>query len=191
MTVFWAFLYRLQDNYLWLLGLLFMVEPALDYYFESYRDWADRYLSRKLRTRLSIGLSLVAVFFACFMAFRDQYNATIEANNEKQIAIGERDEARRQAGERTTQPSAALILKKYVCTTSITAKNADHYAKLFEFGVKGLATSGFATVIVIDQPISSEMTWEAGPLRTDMPATLKSGLKILMTCSTASMDAAS
>lgn len=100
MNVYGQFLYRLQDHYLWLLGLLFMIEPALDYWIESYRTWADTYVSRRLRTRAAITISIVAAFIACFLAFRDQFEATVVANAEKQTVIGERDEARRQRDQK-------------------------------------------------------------------------------------------
>jgi hypothetical protein len=58
---------------------------------------------------------------------------------------------------------------KYVCSTSITAKNADHFATLFEFGVREFSTNGFAGAVAIDQPISSATSWQGEPLRTDIP----------------------
>lgn len=70
-------------------------------------------------------------------------------------------------------PSPAISsqnpLGKYVCTTSIAAKTAGHYAILFEFGVRSGSTNGFGTAILIDQKIISHEYWGAQPLRTDIP----------------------
>src|SRR5690348_2022677 len=81
-----------------------MIEPVLDYNFESYKEWADQFISRRARTRVATTLSVLSVFVACFLAFRDEYNATIQAKEQTAIVIGERDEARRQLAVNT--PSA-------------------------------------------------------------------------------------
>jgi hypothetical protein len=171
MMVFFALLYRLQDNYFWLLGLLFMIEPALDCCVQSYREWADKYVSRKLRTRLSIGVSIAAAFIACFLAFPDQCDATIQANNEKNTTIGERVEARRQLTEKVVppprQPTSPEVVK-YICATAISAQTPDHSAILFEFGIRGGSSNGFAGLVAIDQPISKALSWLGAPLRTDI-----------------------
>ncbi|MGO8839902.1 MAG: hypothetical protein ACLQF1_01825 [Methyloceanibacter sp.] len=90
------FFARLRDHWIWLLGLWFMLEPAADSLFEGYRSWADRYISRHLRSRVSWIVAISTAFVACFLAFQDQFNATIIANGKRDTAIGERDEARRQ-----------------------------------------------------------------------------------------------
>jgi hypothetical protein len=96
MNALLEFLYRLQDHYLWLLGLLFMVEPALDYNIERYKEWADKYVSRRVRTRIAVTLSVAALFCASFLAFRDEYDAAQLAGKSVEQIAGERDEARRQ-----------------------------------------------------------------------------------------------
>lgn len=58
-----------------------MVEPILDYNIESYKAWADRYVSRGLRTRLAIFLSALSLLVANFLAFRDEHRLAIEAQN--------------------------------------------------------------------------------------------------------------
>lgn len=108
MAVFLHFLDRLQDHYLWLLGLLFMIEPALDYNIEQYKEWADRYVSRHVRTRIAITLSAAALFCAIFLAFRDEYDAAELAKKSVSQVTGERDEARRQ---RDTNVSPSLNTK--------------------------------------------------------------------------------
>jgi hypothetical protein len=90
------FLYRLQDHYLWLLGLILMTEPLLDALWSGYRRTADRYVSRKIRTRISWTVVVACAFIACFLAFQDQYAATLKARNEIATVKGERDEARHQ-----------------------------------------------------------------------------------------------
>jgi hypothetical protein len=109
------FLDRLQDHYLWLLGLLFMVEPFLDYTVIRYRDWADHYVSRKLRTRIAITLAILAAFAACFLAFRDEYNLS-------RAAIGERDEARRQLSTITPTNQQRIIER---LSADLTAARAE------------------------------------------------------------------
>jgi hypothetical protein len=87
---------RLQDHWIWLLGLWFMLEPAADALFEGYRSWADSYVSRRLRTRISWAVAASTAIIACFLAFQDQFNATVAATGQRDTVIGERDEARRQ-----------------------------------------------------------------------------------------------
>src|ERR1700730_16819610 len=82
MAAFEQFFIRLRDHYLWLLGLLLMVEPLLDYHIERYRDWAVRYVSRKSRTRAALCLSILTAFVACFLAFRDEYYAAETARSQ-------------------------------------------------------------------------------------------------------------
>jgi hypothetical protein len=81
-AAFDQFFIRLLDHYLWLLGLLLMVEPLFDYHIERYRDWAVRYVSRKLRTRTALCLSILTAFVACFLAFRDEYQAAETAQSQ-------------------------------------------------------------------------------------------------------------
>ena len=104
MAILLHFLDRLQDHYLWLLGLLLMIEPVLDYNIERYRDFVDQFVSRRARTRGAITLSILAALVACFLAFRDEYDATVQAKAQTATAIGERDEARRQLA--ATAPGA-------------------------------------------------------------------------------------
>jgi hypothetical protein len=87
---FRPFFHGLEDNWIWLMGLVLMVEPLLDYLWADYRTRADKYISRKLRTRLSWGIATASVLMAIFMAFADQWQKA-------ETAIGQRDEARRQA----------------------------------------------------------------------------------------------
>ncbi len=105
MPVFLHFLDRLQDHYLWLLGLLFMIEPTLDYNIERYKEWADKFVSRRVRTRIAITMSAAALFCASYLAFRDEYDAAELAKKSAQQITGERDEARRQ---RDTNVSPSL-----------------------------------------------------------------------------------
>lgn len=90
------FVDRLQDHWVWLMGLWFMVEPAADSLFDGYRAWADHYISRRVRSRASWGVAISTAFVACFLAFHDQFNATVTATDRLNVIIGERDEARRQ-----------------------------------------------------------------------------------------------
>jgi hypothetical protein len=71
------------------MGLVLMVEPLLDALWEDYRTRADKYVSRKLRTRLSWGIAGASIFIAIFLTFADQWQKA-------EVAIGQRDEARRQ-----------------------------------------------------------------------------------------------
>src|ERR1700730_7510038 len=90
------FLSRLQDNWVWLMGLWFMVEPLADSLWAGYRHWAYRWVSRKIRTRLSWGVAFSGAFVACFLAFQDQFKETESLKDKVASAVGERDEARRQ-----------------------------------------------------------------------------------------------
>jgi hypothetical protein len=96
MAVAAAFGQRLLDHWIWLMGLWFMFEPAADSLFDKYRAWADRYISRHVRSRVSLAVAIFTAFVACFLAFQDQFNATVAANNSLNVIIGERDEARHQ-----------------------------------------------------------------------------------------------
>jgi hypothetical protein len=87
---FGPFFHGLEDNWIWLIGLVLMVEPLLDALWDDYRTFADKYISRKLRTRLSWGIAAASVFIAVFLTFADQWQKA-------ETAIGQRDEARRQA----------------------------------------------------------------------------------------------
>jgi hypothetical protein len=82
MPVFLHFLDRLQDHHLW---LLFMIEPALDYNVEQYKEWADKYVSRRVRARVAITLSVAALFCAGFLAFRDEYDVAERTKKEKRM----------------------------------------------------------------------------------------------------------
>src|ERR1700730_5394592 len=114
MAAFEQFFIRLRDHYLWLLGLLLMVEPLLDYHIERYRDWAVRYVSRKSRTRAALCLSILTAFVACFLAFRDEYYAA-------ETAIGERDTARAQVTD---------LQNKLTTTAAVTKDRSKYIAQL-------------------------------------------------------------
>jgi hypothetical protein len=51
---------------------------------------------RRVRSRVSWAIAIGSVFVACFLAFQDQFNATVDANDRLNVIIGERDEARHQ-----------------------------------------------------------------------------------------------
>jgi hypothetical protein len=106
MAAFAQFFSLLQNHYLWLLGLLLMIEPLLDYHIKTYREWADGYISRALRTRVAWITSVFMAFVACFLAFRDQFDAYQQAQTALNIAKGERDEARRQLSDLSLRRSA-------------------------------------------------------------------------------------
>jgi hypothetical protein len=84
------FLHGLENNWFWLIGLFLMAEPLLDSLWEGYRTYADRYVSRKVRTRVSWIIVVSCAFIAVFFAFADQLQKT-------EIAVGQRDEVRRQS----------------------------------------------------------------------------------------------
>lgn len=75
MDALFAFASSLWDHWYALIGVLLMVEPLLDYYFDGFRDWADKYISRKSRTRIAITISVMSVIICCFLAFVDQYRS--------------------------------------------------------------------------------------------------------------------
>jgi hypothetical protein len=88
-----------------------MIEPVLDYYIESYQVFADKFISRHARTRAAIALSVGAALVACFLAFRDEYNATIQAQAQTATVLGERDEARRQLAASSPGAQQSTIQK--------------------------------------------------------------------------------
>jgi len=94
------------------MGLLLMVEPLLDYYWDSYRGWADRVISRAWRTRLAITLSVLAGFIACFLAFQDQFHETQTALSKFNSVKVERYEARRQLAASSNPNNIARKLDK-------------------------------------------------------------------------------
>ena len=62
--VLWIFAAGLFDHFWWLLGIVFMVEPWLDAHIERYHAFAEKYLSRQLRARLSWTVSFLCLFVA-------------------------------------------------------------------------------------------------------------------------------
>ena len=77
MEVFGAFVSHISDHWLFLMGVLLMVEPLLDYNIARYKDWADKYISRGRRTIISLTVSLFCLVIACFLAFQDEYNEVL------------------------------------------------------------------------------------------------------------------
>jgi hypothetical protein len=77
-----AFSRALLDHWYWLMGILLMIEPLLDYHIEGFRTWADRWVSRRVRTRVAIGVSVATVFIATFLAFNDEYQVRQTAQSE-------------------------------------------------------------------------------------------------------------
>jgi hypothetical protein len=70
------FIDKAWDHWLYLMGILLMVEPLLDYYWEGYKKWADRFTNRRARTRFAIAVSFLAILWVCLLTFRDQYEET-------------------------------------------------------------------------------------------------------------------
>jgi hypothetical protein len=66
---------RLWDHWLLLMGVMLMIEPVLDYWWEGYKNWADKYVPRKARARIAISLSVAAAMAASFLAFSDEFSA--------------------------------------------------------------------------------------------------------------------
>jgi hypothetical protein len=64
------------DHWVYLVGLLLMVEPLLDYCIADYQRWANRYVSRERRTRFARWVSVIALLVVGAFAFKDQYEET-------------------------------------------------------------------------------------------------------------------
>jgi hypothetical protein len=73
---------------------LFAVEPMA----KAYWPWLAKQLgklSEKTKTRLEVGIVIIAVFYAGFSSWSDEHTAKVKAEGDRATAIGERDEARR------------------------------------------------------------------------------------------------
>ena len=135
----------------WLLtGGPFLVENIIKRVKPSWIQWLDKKIPAAIRLRIEIGIMLIAVFIAGFLAWRDEHRA--------RLALAENHRA-----EPTSAPQ-----KKYVCATTISAANANNHAMLFEFGVRGFTKNGVVVLIAIDQKILTARYWEASALRTDI-----------------------
>jgi len=100
---------------------------------------------------------------------KQKYADAVAARDTK-LAIDERIAKLIRPGN--AAPPEVLGLGKYVCTTSIKASTAGHFAELVEFGVRHGQTNGLAVLIAINQKITSRVShWGAAPLRTDVPPT--------------------
>jgi hypothetical protein len=95
-AAFGEFFERLQDHWIWLMGLWLMAEPMADSLWVGYRDWADRFVSRSVRSRISWFIAISGAFVACFLAFQDQFREAESFKTEFRTAVADRDEARRQ-----------------------------------------------------------------------------------------------
>lgn len=100
-----AFGGRLFDHWIWLMGILLMIEPLIDYHLEGFRDWADKYVSRRVRTRTAITISVLSAFLATFLAFDDEYKARHTAETQLTHLRGQMDARSRSEGKPTSQPA--------------------------------------------------------------------------------------
>ena len=126
------------------MGLWFMVEPLADSLWEGYRHWADRYVSRKLRTRVSWTIAVSGAFVGCFLAFQDQFRETEAIKADIEVAHGERDEARRQRDISTSPVQQGTIdrlsgdlIAARGAIDSLKKENDDLHARLSELN-KGI-----------------------------------------------------
>jgi hypothetical protein len=117
---FRPFFHGLKDNWLWLIGLCLMAEPLLDSLWEGYRNWADRYVSRKVRTRFSWTIAISCTFIACFLAYADQLQKT-------ETVIGQRDEARR-----SSSPIQQSTIDRLSADLTVARGQIDNQAKIIE-----------------------------------------------------------
>jgi hypothetical protein len=117
------FAYRLQDHYLWLLGILLMIEPMLEYHVKSYRERADKLLSGDTRRRIAWALSFMCVFVACFLAFRDEYNSKLNVVSSLGSVTKERDKALGESVDALKQLRDAQNELATAKNDAVTAKN--------------------------------------------------------------------
>jgi hypothetical protein len=159
MGEFYEYLWALAGYGKWLVtGGPYLVENVVKRLKPEWIAWLDTKISAQFRRRIEVGIVLIAVFLAGFLAWRDEHIA-------RQIV----EQKLIEASKPKVPPEPTIAPSKYVCSTSITAKNPNHIAMLFEFGAQGFSTSGFAGVVAIDQPISNATSWQSAPLRTDIP----------------------
>src|ERR1700722_4020342 len=84
----------LRDHWIWLMGLLLMIEPLLGYLKKDYPTGANKFVAPNNRRRAAWVLSISMIFVACFLAFQDEYKLATDA-------IAERDDARTQLNAST------------------------------------------------------------------------------------------
>ena len=60
-------------------GGILAVDAALEYLWEGYRKWLDKYISQETRKRLILFIAIVGVFISGFLAWKDEH---IKATNE-------------------------------------------------------------------------------------------------------------
>jgi hypothetical protein len=53
-------------------GGIFAVDSALDYFWDGYRKWLDRYVSREKRRRLIYLVFVVGILVSGFLTWRDE-----------------------------------------------------------------------------------------------------------------------
>lgn len=72
--------------YWWILvsGGVLAVEQAIESFWEDSSRWLDQYISQEKRRRVRLVISFLLIFYAGFLAWRDEHTARIEA--EKKIA---------------------------------------------------------------------------------------------------------
>lgn len=113
--------------------MLLMAEPIVDYYWSGYQSWADKYVSRKVRTSVAIGISVLALLWSGFLAFNDQYDATLKVTSDRDYQHGRAEYWIGVATERANQINsleAKLAAKpkeivRYVAGDKVTAADPD------------------------------------------------------------------
>jgi hypothetical protein len=77
---FYSYLWLLAGYAKWLLtGGPFLVDTALKKYRPNWAAWLDKIILPETRRRFEIGLLLLAVFIAGFLAWRDEHTARLAA----------------------------------------------------------------------------------------------------------------
>ena len=71
------------------------MDSVLEYYWDDYRKWLDRYVSKETRHKCILMISFCGVFFAGFLAWRDEHEARIEAERKGAIIPFNREEIRK------------------------------------------------------------------------------------------------
>lgn len=132
-------------RYWWVLvpGGVLAVEPAIEYLWEGYSKWLDQYVSKEKRRRVILAISFLLIFYAGFLAWRDEHVKMEEASArvvKLQALLDARGESALQKELEATKTQLAELQKQVTPRRLGEEEKGDM--------VKALAASGSFSVTV-------------------------------------------
>jgi hypothetical protein len=123
---FFAYSWALLGYAKWLLtGGPFLVDTLVKKYRPDWTAWLDQWISPENRRRIEIGFLILAVFFASFLAWRDEHNLRLAAQGHHIV------------GRRLTEDDKASLRKNFdghkkdfplIIVSSVDTIEAERYA---------------------------------------------------------------